>query len=196
MTSKIGRVCAPIAAATMLLLAAVAGFPQDSALAPTVIRGRPQGLWVTNLEFVSEFQGVQISRSGKPIRSFGFVFENGGDFSFPAGMAFDSAKNLWVSYSSGGVIEVTRAQMIALARGLAVKPKVELSGAESYGLAFDSSGDLWVGDVPLSHISEFTADQLKMSGDQTPAITITNPDSSGWSPGRLRFDKSGNLWVA
>ena len=198
MTSQISRIYAPFVAASILFFGAIAGFAQDSAIAPTAIRARPQGLWVTDYGFVSVYQGLKLTRSGTPIPSFGF--KSAGLFKDPIGLAFDKSNNLWfIDFGTAAVFELSRAQLSALAGGKPIrKPQVTLSTASSsanslpYAITFDSSGDLWVNDVGLEQISKFTPDQLKKSGNPTPVITISTTDIP---LGRLRFDNAGRLWV-
>jgi hypothetical protein len=201
MASRVGiaRAYAFIVIATILLLAVVPGFAQDSAVAPAVTRAAPQGLWITDYGFVSEYQGLQIRRSGTLIPHF--AFRSAGLFEDPIGIVFSSSGDLWfIFYGTPAVFELTRSQLSALASGSRVKAKVALSTQGSgpgfslpYALTFDSSGDLWVSDPGFGQISEFTPDQLKMSGTPAPATIITfNPT---WAPVRLRFDKAGDLWL-
>lgn len=54
------------------------------------------------------------------------------------------------------------------------------------GLAFDASGNLWVSNFHDSSISEYTSDQIKSSGNPTPAIHLTNT-SNLLSPYQITF---------
>jgi hypothetical protein len=121
MTSHIGHIYTPIVAATMLLLAAAVGFAQDTAIAPTAISARPQGLWVGDYGSAIEYQGLKIRRSGTPFPDFGF--KSAGLFADPIGMVFDRSHNLWfIFYGTAAVFELTQPQLSALARGGEVKP--------------------------------------------------------------------------
>ena len=56
------------------------------------------------------------------------------------------------------------------------------------GLAFDSSGDLWVTKNNFTAV-EFTKAQLAKSGSPVPRVTITNTNQCS-----VVFDSSGDLW--
>ena len=59
-------------------------------------------------------------------------------------------------------------------------------------LAFDSSGNLWVGVAYSNEVVEFAAAQLTASTDTAlPDVEISNVPS----PSALAFDAQGNLWV-
>jgi sugar lactone lactonase YvrE len=81
-----------------------------------------------------------------------------------------------------------------------VAPTYAVGGAptspfESESFAFDSSGNLWVGNI--NSIVEYTKSQLAQSGTPTPAVTLTSTSSYSIDvPDGLAFDKSGDLWVA
>ncbi len=100
--------------------------------------------------------------------------------SFPCGLAFDSAGNLYVANGSvaGTVDKVTPAgAMSVFASGL--------SGAE--GLAFDAEGNLYVSDGGIAGTI------CKV----TPAGAVSTFVTSGLeAPAGLAFDAAGNLYVA
>ncbi|HXW79884.1 MAG TPA: hypothetical protein VEJ84_10320 [Acidimicrobiales bacterium] len=64
-------------------------------------------------------------------------------------------------------------------------------------LAFDSSGDLWVGNITSNELVEYPRAQLS-NANPVPGVVISadaGRDSPN-SPATLTFDGSGDLWVA
>ncbi len=62
-------------------------------------------------------------------------------------------------------------------------------------MAFDPSGNLWVGNFYAGTVSEFAAGSLTGGGQVTPVATpITLPGSPNW-PAGMAFDSDGNLYV-
>jgi sugar lactone lactonase YvrE len=141
----------------------------------------------------------------------------------PAFMAFDSAGDLWVAnYMGNTLVEYTPAQ---LAQSGDPAPAVTISAPDDCftaegtsitttaasaaglcgpaGLAFDAHGDLWVTNLFLPSVVEYTPAQLAQSGSPTPATVIgtTNPTTSTGPHSLLdplddTFDAAGNLWVS
>jgi sugar lactone lactonase YvrE len=62
--------------------------------------------------------------------------------------------------------------------------------------AFDSKGNLWVGNEESNTIVKFTQAQLATSGSPVPPVTISANNGSLESPEPTAFDAAGNLWVA
>jgi hypothetical protein len=113
--------------------------------------------------------------------------------------AFDRAGNLWVIDGTGGEVGVKRYPAATLAGGGIETPDITLSGDALTGgvpgpasLAFDPSGNLWVGVAYSSEVVEFAAAQLSTSTDTAvPDVEI----SAVPAPAALAFDAKGNLWV-
>ncbi len=61
-------------------------------------------------------------------------------------------------------------------------------------MAFDPSGDLWVGNVNTLDLFEITRAQLG-TPNPVPQVTIFAPSGLFSSPSGMVFDRSGNLWV-
>ncbi|HZS57692.1 MAG TPA: hypothetical protein VFA43_00380 [Gemmatimonadaceae bacterium] len=99
---------------------------------------------------------------------------------------------LWVveTYNFGGFL--AGFPVSGLRASGAVTP-AKLQGPNiSYSIAFDASGNAWVGQE--GSVDEYSAAQLAISGDQTPITTII--DSAIVQPESMAFDKSGNLWLS
>ena len=144
----------------------------------------------------------------------------------PLGMAFDHSGNLWVSDTGQDrVLEFTAPfsnyEKAALVMGqpdfvTGSNPDATPSASDfkaPKGLAFDSSGSLWVADTGFNRVLKFTA-PFANGESATLAIGQSNftsgvfPDVSGCPPNcppaqasingpiGLAFDSSGNLWVS
>ena len=119
-----------------------------------------------------------------------------GSISSPFALAFDSVGDLWLAnYSSDTLVEFTPSQLAATG---SPTPNVTVSATGGsidgpLGLAFDSSGDLWVANGSGEDLVEFTPGQLAATGSPTPNVTVTHSLSD---PVGLAFDSSGDLWAA
>ena len=79
--------------------------------------------------------------------------------------------------------------------GLA-RTKVDISTPAAAGIAFDSSGDLWLGSgAPTATVVEFAKSQLTRSGSPAPRVTMYLGLTTG-QPEAVAFDPAGDLWVA
>jgi hypothetical protein len=116
----------------------------------------------------------------------------------PYGFAFDGAGDLWVADFSGStVVEYTPSQLVSSGNPT---PAVTISAnagslGEPSGVAFDASGDLWVGNVSSNTLVDYTPSQLAASGSPTPAVTISANAGSLNGPFYFAFDAAGDLWV-
>ena len=152
------------------------------------------GLWVANAnsDTIAEYQG----KLKKPHR----VLNDTNDLDGPSTVAFHGG-NLWVSnFNSNSIFMYTSKQIKKLKKHVPTPTVVisedtgsNLSGPE--GLAFDSSGNLWVGAENGGVVVEYTPAQLAASGNPTPNIILNIPGGFS-SPSHLRFDSAGNLWVS
>jgi sugar lactone lactonase YvrE len=122
---------------------------------------------------------------------------------FSAGLAFDKAKNVWVTNAlpdgEQSITEFTYAQLKALGTTPAPTPNTTINCTcfgDQQADVFDKDGNLWVSDIQNDEIFEFTAAQINVSGtvSLTPNVTITSPEilAGAWG---ITFDKGGNLWV-
>jgi len=152
---------------------------------------------------------------------------NGTVLSDPEYIAFDSHGNMWVSDSGDArVVEFTAPFSTGENASLVLgAPDLKTPGDESQtasqtdlsnpaGLAFDSSGNLWVSDPGYDRVVEFaapftngesesvvlgqnnfTAKSFPNEPDCPP--TCNNPTASTLSnPYDVAFDTAGNMWVA
>jgi sugar lactone lactonase YvrE len=159
-----------------------------------------QGLWVPNYHgnTVAEFLSSTRKTSGTPSAD---LTNSGTDLAGPYGSTFDKSRNLWVSNyvygtaGTGSLAEYTLSQLKNLATTPAPSANVVISGLTGpTGLAFDSSGNLWVAEYNGNDLLGFTPSQLAASGSPSPAVTITS--TSFANPIAVKFDKSGDLWLA
>lgn len=183
---------------TALTAAFAVAAPRSNAQASK--RNSGYGLWVLNYSWVSEFQGKSLAKGGvrHPRSRIGDRQLNA-----PVGIAWDSSQDLWLSFeyaSMGEIVKLTPKQVKRLGSGRNVKVAVLLQDVHEYypfndpsEIGFDSDGDLWVLDQYVGSLTEFSPDQIAVSGAPTPAVVIqTNSISNPW---RMRFDASDNLWV-
>jgi hypothetical protein len=151
-------------------------------------------LWVSNSgpDDLVEFTPSQLAAGGTPTAVKIIKGLDG-----PAGIAFNGSGDLWVAEAGNDhIVEFTPSQ---LTQGGSLTPAITVSpsgGAltEAGGVAFDGSGDLWVGTLTGSKVIKFTAAQIASSGSPAPSVVLS---SAGFSESAgLAFDDSGNLWVA
>jgi sugar lactone lactonase YvrE len=133
----------------------------------------------------------------------------------PYGIAFDSSGNLWVSESGnnrvtefvegGGFTTGEAASLVLGQTGFGLNPTGNSATGMDFpaGIAFDSTGNLWVADLYNSRVTEFTT---PFTTDEAASIVIGQAGfgtsgaattATGLSePSGIVFDASGNLWVA
>lgn len=130
----------------------------------------------------------------------------------PIGLAFDSSGNLWVVDSSNNrVLEYKAPLSTGEAASLVIgQPNFTSANTETTstglngpnGLAFDSSGNLWVADLINGRVLEFPAPfstgeaATLVVGE--PNFTVANDEVSKEglnAPNTVAFDSGGNLWV-
>ncbi len=85
-----------------------------------------------------------------------------------------------------------------IATGTTAAPAVTLiTNSGNGGIALDAAGNLWVTEPSNNSIAEYTAAQIKASGQPKPNVVISaDANASLDSPEALAMDGSGNLWVA
>ena len=159
-------------------------------------------LWVADVGSASkdsghvvEFTADQLTSSGSPTPAI-TLNQLPADSSIwgAVSIAFDGSGNLWIANGDYGVDGPNTVVMFSANELVASgdpTPAVILrpssgSLASPAGLAFDASGNLWVGNLTASTLVQFTASQLVSSGSPTPNVTISG--SSLLDPAGLAFD--------
>lgn len=149
-------------------------------------------VWVATSKRLVEFTPQELAAGGTQRPAV--VISPPGVFE-PFGVTFDSSGNLWATNHDGGVSQVVEyAKDLLTKGGRALTPTVTLSsdGTTSLsfptGIAFDTSGDLYVGNVTAA--VEFTASQL-VTGRPRPVQRIR----FGAHCDGMSFDHEGNLWI-
>jgi sugar lactone lactonase YvrE len=182
-------------------------------------------LWVADrtnnrvLEFLAPFS---TGEAANIVLGQGNGFNNNGagdtqnEMTGPQGIAFDSSGNLWVAdQGNSRVLEFLKTGFATEESATLVLGQSGFTSAgtgdtattmhDPFGIAFDSSGNLWVSDQGNSRVLEFlkgtgfTTDEaatrvLGQSSFITGAAAATATGLSG--PSAIAFDSSGNLWVA
>ncbi len=172
---------------------------------PTSTPSKTGGLWVPNLfgPSVNEFDPPARAVSGNPPPQFS---NESAFLLLPAGLAFDSSQNLWVSNCSdftlgtGAIAEFTAAQLANLGNNSAPDPNTTLLDDGSFtilncpwGAQFDAAGNLWITNRAIPNLVSYSPAQLAVGGALTPDTTITS--TSFDSPRGIGFDASANLWI-
>ena len=172
---------------------------------PTSTPSKTGGLWVPNLfgPSVNEFDPPARAVSGNPPPQFS---NESAFLLLPAGLAFDSSQNLWVSncsdfvFGTGAIAEFTAAQLANLGSDSMPDPNTTLLDDGSltilgcpWGEQFDAAGNLWVTNRTIPNLVSYSPAQLAVGGALTPDTTITSTSFN--SPRGIVFDASANLWI-
>jgi sugar lactone lactonase YvrE len=132
---------------------------------------------------------------------------------YPQGIAFDSSGNLWVAdqgnsrvlkfsapFSTGEIASLVIGQSTFTAKSCAT---TQSGLCLPYGIAFDSSGNLWVADQGNSRVLKYSAPFSNgkpaslVIGQSTFTTATSATSQSGLStPFGIAFDSSSHLWVA
>lgn len=133
----------------------------------------------------------------------------------PIAVAFDSAGNMWVADEGGGtggtpaVLVYTPDQLVAPGGASAPAATIAADASGSLnrpaGLAFDASGNLWVGNFGntgagantlVQYAAADLAAALGAGGSTSPSPTVTINSADLSQPYGLAFEADGDLWVA
>jgi sugar lactone lactonase YvrE len=168
-------------------------------------------LWVANTNGVTMLTPAQLSTTGSPDP---LLLDGGASFGTPAGLAFNEAGDLWISQNSKNRLTRYNAATLATLAGFALTPDnsiasnldaapglapnlLSLNGPE--GMAFDASGNLWVGNNVGYSLVKYTGLQIsKGSSTPAPVVFIGYSGASTRSVqqmGGVAIDSSGNVWV-
>ena len=126
----------------------------------------------------------------------------------PNGIAFDPSGNLWVADSENSSIVEFKAPFtmgesssIVIGEDSYYQPNAT-NMEQPYGIAFDSSGNLWVADSGDNRVLEYnapltTGESASLVIGQTSLTSTTDNDARAnmSAPEDIAFDH-GNLWVA
>ena len=174
--------------------------------------------------WVSDYNNSQVSEYAPPFTSGESATLEVGSPSFstngcdntgpayvcsPNGIAFDPQGNLWVADSENDSIVEFKAPFITGESWSVVigeysdyQPNATNLG-QPYGIAFDSSGNLWVADSDDNRVVEYRAPlttgeaaSLVIGQPNLTSSTNDNAQSNMSEPEDVAFDSSGNLWVA
>ena len=136
-----------------------------------------------------------------------------GGLCFPIGLSFDKAGSLWIAdnfnarllkfaapFSDGELASLVIGQIGFTTKACAAT----LTGlCHPWGMAFDSSGNLWVADAGNNRVLEFKTTlhsgesaSLVIGQSSFTSNTCATTQSGLCRPDDVIFDKVGNLWVA
>jgi streptogramin lyase len=136
------------------------------------------------------FAASTLSASGAPAATVAAETSTGRD------LAFDKLGNLWALGATDTSLRRFPAGSLGAGGAKTADRNINLQGLTcvppTTGLAFDTSGNLWVSSTCEKKVFRVTAEQLAASGDVTPAVALSTVKSAGG----VAFDKSGNLWVS
>jgi sugar lactone lactonase YvrE len=165
-------------------------------------------MWVTNwlTRNAFGFSPAQLAATGAQTDdpAVSLIFTDSGTGSTAASsLAFSSEGDAWVGDCKPAALpqavsKFPRAKFAA--NGVASPdvvislPSIDNTYTCASALAFDASGNLWVG-MYSGHILRFNASDLAVTGAPAPAVTLT---STAYLNGilDLTFDSAGNLFVA
>jgi sugar lactone lactonase YvrE len=132
------------------------------------------------------YAGPQLRSAGSPIPT-----DSLGSGSV-SGMTFDANGDLWTVGYDHLIRMYTPAQLATPGDTAAAIVIVDVQLNEPLSLAFDQSGNLWVGDADT--LRAYAPPHLAAGGSQNADIRITSPVVTE-TPG-LAFDANGNLWLS
>ena len=139
--------------------------------------------------YAAEPSANHVAGLSLPLTMTSMAAFNISGFNFNSGVAFDAARNLYVSNTGGASIAVFNPPYTVTSA-----PAFTVAGASSLLVApeqigFDASGDLWVADQ-TAKVLEFVP---PFSASSAPALTVSNSITSAQG---VAFDSAQNLYVA
>jgi len=173
-------------------------------------------LWVSDSQngWVTEYPSPFSNFENATVEIGGLNFSmpecsEGATLCQPTGMAFDSGGNLWVADNKyGSVQEFTAPLVTGGSPSAEIGGQVASAGANRtvigapQGIAFDSSGNLWVVDSAFNRILEFTP---PFARGMAASLVIGEPNfTSAFDPSLqsrlsypagIAFDGRGDIWV-
>jgi hypothetical protein len=160
--------------------------------------------WVTRNAF--GFSAAQLATTGDqtdgPTTAL-FLSDSGTGSSGATSLAFSATGDAWVGYCHSTTLPQAVAKLAptklatsgAVSADVVIKlPSTNATYDCASALAFDASGNLWVGTYK-GNILRFDASALAVSGTPAPTITLTNTTYFNGILD-LAFDNAGNLFVA
>ena len=133
-------------------------------------------LWVSDSGAVKEFSATQLVTSGAPAPAVTIGDDGLGSLNGPEGITFDTKGNLWVAvFFSNLVVGYSSSQLTA--SGNPVPAVIVRAGDQSAlnnpcGLAFDTTGNLWVSNLTTSWLLKFVAKQLTSPSSPKPVVFV------------------------
>jgi sugar lactone lactonase YvrE len=137
---------------------------------------RVGGLWFTDraANTVSRLTFGELATTGTPQPTVGIQSVNN-SLSGPSGLAIDSAGTLWVANGQNATVVGYAFEQLRDSGATVPHVTITSSGPGSLfipvGLAFDSTGTLWVINID-GEIEKFTSGQLAASGAPVPAAHL------------------------
>jgi len=157
---------------------------------------------------LEEFTAAQLAGGGSlnliPAVTITNTVDSGeGTLGFPQQAVFDSTGNMWVTDNSTGAVDVFSADQLTTTQDVSPFAQLTATGSNLFagplGIAFDSSGDLWVANNGDTDIFEFDATTvatvLSTGGPNlaVPDVVLSTSSSSIEGPWALIFDPLGDL---
>ncbi|WP_263369663.1 NHL repeat-containing protein [Granulicella cerasi] len=177
--------------------------PNDFALPVSYTGGGLNGGFMTVVDatgnvWVSNYFGNSLSKfspQGVVASPGGFT---GGGLNEPTGMAIDSLGNIWVKNAGANVIsEFTSMGSVVSANGYA--PSGYVAGTLSAGLAFDTSGRLWITSASSSNASGYLmalTNGVRTLGPFTDDASADSASASGLYGGNWVSISNATIWTA
>ena len=161
----------------------------------------PPGLQQTGLWTVSgspaailRLDSAQLADTGQ-LDAATTVTTPSGSLKTLAGVAFDTAGNLWVAGDDDSVLLAFAPGALASSGSKVASTVIRSTGGSlsgPIGLAFDSRQRLWVVNHQNATLVRFDPEQLAAGGAQAPRVRLSVPGT----PVAIAFDADGSLWVS